>query len=76
MQTAKRQVWPVGWAAFNSVRIEAGRPLFGIDFDATVLPAETPLEDRAVSFTKGCYPGQEIVARMKSRGQAVEKSSG
>jgi folate-binding protein YgfZ len=62
---------PVGWAAFNSIRIEAGRPIFGIDFDDSVLPAETGQVARAVSFTKGCYVGQEIVARMQSRGQAA-----
>jgi folate-binding protein YgfZ len=62
---------PIGWAAFNAVRIEAGRPLMGIDFDESVLPAETGPATlaRAVSFTKGCYLGQEIVARMHSRGQ-------
>jgi folate-binding protein YgfZ len=65
--------WPAGWAAFNTARIEAGRPLFGIDFDQTVLPAETGLLDRAVSFTKGCYLGQEIVARMASRGQVARR---
>jgi folate-binding protein YgfZ len=60
---------PVGWAAFNTARIEAGRPLFGVDIDDSVLPAETGLLARAVSFIKGCYPGQEIVARMQTRGQ-------
>lgn len=62
-----RRIRPIGWAAFNAARIEAGRPLFGIDFDDTVLPAETGQMARAVSFTKGCYPGQEIVARMHAR---------
>lgn len=60
---------PAGWAAFNATRIEAGRPICGIDFDDSVLPAETGQLDRAVSFTKGCYLGQEIVARMRSRDQ-------
>jgi folate-binding protein YgfZ len=64
----KRRLRPVGWAAFNACRIEVGRPLFGIDFDQTVLPAETGQLDRAVSFTKGCYPGQEPVARLHFRG--------
>lgn len=67
----RRLARPVGWAAFNSTRIEAGRPLFGIDFDDSVLPAETGQLARAVSFTKGCYIGQEIVARMHSRGQVA-----
>ena len=62
---------PAGWAAFNSVRIEAGRPIFGIDYDESVLPAETGQLNRAVSFTKGCYLGQEIVARMHAREQVA-----
>ncbi len=65
----KRLLRPFGWAVYNTLRIEAGRPLFGIDFDNTVLPAETGQLGRAVSFTKGCYPGQEIVARMQARQQ-------
>ena len=63
---------PTGWAAFNSARIEAGRPLFGIDFDDTILPAETSQFNRAVSTTKGCYLGQEIVARMHARNQVAK----
>ena len=77
MNLINRHVRPVGWAAYNAARVEAGRPLFGVDFDDTALPAETgPLLDRAVSFTKGCYPGQEIVARMHARGQAAKKIVG
>jgi folate-binding protein YgfZ len=76
-QIGKRPLRPIGWAAFNATRIEAGRPIFGIDFDDTVLPHETgPLLDRAVSFTKGCYPGQEIVARMHARQQVARKIAG
>ena len=69
VQTSKREVWPCGWAAFNAARIEAGRSIFGIDFDGTVLPAETGEFARAVSVAKGCYVGQEIVARMHARQQ-------
>lgn len=95
----RRRVWPAGWAAFNACRIEAGRPLFGIDFEGVpaatafparkqreevgaeasapgVLPAETGLLSRAVSFTKGCYLGQEIVARMYARGQVARQLVG
>jgi folate-binding protein YgfZ len=72
----KRRLRPVGWAVFNTARIEAGRALFGIDFDDSVLPAETGLLDRAVSFEKGCYLGQEIVARMHARGQVARKIAG
>ena len=59
---------PVGWSAFNTLRIEEGVPLYHVDFGPDSLPAETGLLDEAVSFTKGCYLGQEVVARMKSLG--------
>ncbi|MGD0389242.1 MAG: glycine cleavage T C-terminal barrel domain-containing protein [Tepidisphaeraceae bacterium] len=75
-EPGKRQVRPAGWAVFNTARIEAGRPLFGIDFDDSVLPAETGQLDRAVSFTKGCYLGQEIVARMHARDQVARQIVG
>jgi folate-binding protein YgfZ len=68
-ELGRRALRPAGWAAFNAARVETGRPLFGIDFDDSVLPHETGQLDRAVSFTKGCYLGQEIVARMQARGQ-------
>jgi len=73
----KRLLRPVGWAAYNTTRIEAARPLFGIDFDDATLPAETGrLLNRAVSFTKGCYPGQEVVARMHARQQVARQIVG
>lgn len=59
---------PIGWLAYNTARIEAGSPLFHIDFGPDTLPHETSLIDQAVSFTKGCYVGQEVVARMQSLG--------
>lgn len=57
-----------GWLAVNTARIEAGRPLFNIDFGTDTLPAETGLFENRVSTTKGCYLGQEVVARMHARG--------
>lgn len=75
-QLGKRRLRALGWAAFNACRIEGGRPILGIDFDDSVLPAETGLLDRAVSFTKGCYVGQEIVARMHARGVLARKLVG
>ncbi|HET6246791.1 MAG TPA: glycine cleavage T C-terminal barrel domain-containing protein [Tepidisphaeraceae bacterium] len=72
----RRRLRPAGWAAFNACRIEGGRPIFGIDFDDSVLPAETGQFDRAVSITKGCYLGQEIVARMHARGQVARQLVG
>ncbi|MDX2114396.1 MAG: glycine cleavage T C-terminal barrel domain-containing protein [Planctomycetota bacterium] len=59
---------PAGWHAFNIARIEAGTPLFNLDFGPSSLPAETGILDARVSFTKGCYLGQEVVARMHSLG--------
>ena len=58
----------MGWEAFNTARIEAGTPLFHIDFGPDSLPGETGLLTHCVSFTKGCYLGQEIVARMQNLG--------
>jgi folate-binding protein YgfZ len=52
------------------LRIEAATPRFGSEIDDRVLPAEAGLVERAVSFTKGCYPGQEPIARLRYRGQA------
>ncbi len=72
----KRPLRPAGWAAWNATRIESGRPLYGIDFDSSILPAETGQLDRAVSFTKGCYLGQEIVARMHARGALARQIVG
>jgi folate-binding protein YgfZ len=51
------------------LRIEAGTPRFGREIDDRVLPAEAGLEERAISFDKGCYPGQEPVARQHYRGK-------
>ena len=65
----KRRVRPIGWLAFNIARIEAGTPLFNIDFGPTNLPHESGILHDRVSFTKGCYLGQEIVARMESLGK-------
>lgn len=67
----------IGWHAFNIARIEAGVPLFNIDFGPSNLPHETGelLRDR-VSFTKGCYLGQEIVARMEALGNPKQKLVG
>jgi tRNA-modifying protein YgfZ len=60
---------PVSIDAVECVRIERGRPRYGIDLDDTVIPQEAGLNARAVSFTKGCYVGQETVARLHYRGK-------
>ncbi len=59
---------PVGSVAATTVRIEAGEPEPGIDIDDRTIPQESGLVETAVSFTKGCYLGQELVARIDSRG--------
>jgi folate-binding protein YgfZ len=59
----------VGEAVAEIVRIEHGRPRYGIDLDDSVIPQEAGLNERAVSFTKGCYVGQETVARLHYRGK-------
>src|SRR5205085_9935977 len=53
--------------AAECLRVERGRPRYGIDLDDTVIPEEAGLNDRAVSFEKGCYVGQETVARLHWR---------
>lgn len=63
---------PIGWLAYNIARIEAGRPMFNVDFGTTNLPHETGILAETVSFTKGCYRGQEIVARMQSLGHPAK----
>src|SRR5688500_4160094 len=52
----------------ETLRIEAGRPRFGVDMDTDTIPLEAGLEDRAISFTKGCYVGQEVIIRVMHRG--------
>jgi tRNA-modifying protein YgfZ len=60
---------PISEAVAECVRVEHGRPRYGIDLDDSVIPQEAGLNDRAVSFTKGCYVGQETVARLFYRGK-------
>jgi tRNA-modifying protein YgfZ len=59
----------VGEAAAEIVRVERGRPRYGVDMDTSVIPQEAGLNERAVSFTKGCYVGQETVARLHWKGK-------
>jgi len=56
-------------AELEALRIEAGTPAWGKELDETVLPAEAGLDETHVSFTKGCYPGQEPIARLHYRGR-------
>lgn len=67
---------PIGWAAFNVARIEAGTAMYNIDFGPDSLPAETGVLDSRVSFKKGCYLGQEVVARMHALGHPKQQLVG
>jgi folate-binding protein YgfZ len=63
-------------AAAEIVRVESGRPRYGVDLDDSVIPQEAGLNERAVSFTKGCYVGQETVARLFYRGKPNRRLRG
>jgi tRNA-modifying protein YgfZ len=59
---------PAGMEALNSVRLECGTPWFGHDYDDKQIPHEAGLEHSHINYEKGCYTGQEIVERVRSRG--------
>jgi folate-binding protein YgfZ len=59
---------PVGMEALNSIRLECGTPWFGHDYDDKQIPHEAGLEHSHINYEKGCYTGQEIVERVRSRG--------
>jgi folate-binding protein YgfZ len=65
-----------GWRALETARIEAGLPRFGAEMDATNLAPEAGLESRAISYTKGCYIGQEVIARIRTYGQVAKALRG
>lgn len=65
-----------GMDAVNSLRIESGVPWFGYDFDDRNIPHETGLEHTHINYEKGCYTGQEIVERVRSRGNVQRHLSG
>ncbi|MCE2515147.1 MAG: folate-binding protein YgfZ [Acidobacteria bacterium] len=60
---------PAGDEATEAVRIESGRPRFGVDMDTETIPLEAGIENRAISMDKGCYVGQEVIIRVLHRGQ-------
>jgi tRNA-modifying protein YgfZ len=65
----ERSAIAVSEPAAEILRVESGRPRFGLDMDDTTIPQEAALNERAVNFTKGCYVGQETVARLFYRGK-------
>ena len=73
LETAGAQ--PISEDTFEVLRVEAGIARFGLDMDETNVVPEINLDD-AVSFTKGCYVGQEIIVRIKHRGHPAKKLTG
>lgn len=67
---------PIGQAALEILRIEAGLPRYGEEIDEDILPIEAGLQEEAISYTKGCYPGQEVVARIKTYGHVTKNLYG
>jgi folate-binding protein YgfZ len=65
---AAKGALPVGPEALAAARIEAAYPLFGIDMTADTIPLEAGIEPRAISTSKGCYVGQEVIIRVLHRG--------
>jgi folate-binding protein YgfZ len=70
---AKHGGGPAGYAALSALRLAQGVPWFGYDFGEKQIPHEAGLENSHISYTKGCYTGQEIVERVRSRGQVNRK---
>jgi len=63
----------IGWYALNIKRVESRHPMMNLDFSKGDVPNETSLLSNRVSFNKGCYPGQEVVARIKHLGKPKKK---
>lgn len=61
-------VEPAGLGVWSTLRVEAGRPLFGVDMDADTIPVEAGIDQRAIDHQKGCYTGQEVIVRIRDRG--------
>jgi glycine cleavage system T protein len=73
---ASHGITPVGHQAREALRIEAGIPKAGPDLNEEIVPPEANLEGKAFSLTKGCYPGQEVVARMDTYGSVRRRLTG
>jgi folate-binding protein YgfZ len=65
-----------GWRALEMVRIESGIPRYGADMDESNLAPEAGIEARAISYSKGCYIGQEVIARIRTYGQVARALRG
>jgi folate-binding protein YgfZ len=74
--TRKHGGTPIGYSALSAIRLAQGVPWFGYDFGEKQIPHEAGLQDTHISYTKGCYTGQEIVERVRSRGQVNRQRTG
>jgi folate-binding protein YgfZ len=74
--TRKHGGTPMGYSALSAIRLAQGVPWFGYDFGEKQIPHEAGLQDTHISYTKGCYTGQEIVERVRSRGQVNRQRTG
>lgn len=59
---------PAGLGVWSTLRVEAGRPVYGTDMDDGTIPIEAGIHDRAIDYHKGCYTGQEVIVRIRDRG--------
>ncbi|MBI4539630.1 MAG: aminomethyl transferase family protein [Gemmatimonadetes bacterium] len=67
---------PIGYGVWETLRIEAGRPAYGVDMTEATIPVEAGLEERAIDYRKGCYTGQEVIVRIRDRGHVNWKLRG
>jgi folate-binding protein YgfZ len=67
---------PIGYSALSALQLEQSIPWFSYDFGEKQIPHEAALETSHISYTKGCYTGQEIVERVRSRGQVTRRRVG
>jgi len=67
---------PTGMGVFETLRIEAGRPEFGLDMDDRTIPTEAGIDARAIDHGKGCYTGQEVIVRIRDRGHVNRQLRG
>jgi folate-binding protein YgfZ len=57
----------------NTIRVEAGRPLFGVDMTTDTIPVEAGIHEEAIDYQKGCYTGQEVIIRLRDRGKVNKR---
>lgn len=67
---------PLTAEAWEALRVERGRPAYGVDMDATTIPVEAGIDERAIDHGKGCYTGQEVIVRIRDRGHVNRRLRG